>query len=138
MSILPPGMNRPKSVPWGRLAVRLVGAAPVDGGERLTRQPRLEIDNQKRPRNPRIELFQCFPSVMMCSETTAISVCQKRVLKVCREAFVTIETLLERPNCLQVPFICLWSGRPGSPVRKVVVPVTIAAPRWSRWIRIEC
>ncbi|PKH98804.1 hypothetical protein CRG98_049694, partial [Punica granatum] len=37
-----------------------------------------------------------FPSVLMCSETTVISVCQKRVLKACREAFVTIETSLGR------------------------------------------
>ncbi|PKI73231.1 hypothetical protein CRG98_006366 [Punica granatum] len=31
-SILPPGMNRPKSVQSGRLAVRLVGAVPIDRG----------------------------------------------------------------------------------------------------------
>ncbi|PKI35978.1 hypothetical protein CRG98_043630 [Punica granatum] len=97
---------------------------------------------------------QYFPSVLMYSETTVISVCQKRVPKVYREAFVTIETSLgrlKRPffflvgihsgdqddsekqsetcslalvtlgcmqTCFRVPFICLWIGRPGSPVRK--------------------
>ncbi|PKI34579.1 hypothetical protein CRG98_045030 [Punica granatum] len=49
--------------------------------ERLTSRPRLEIDNWRCPRNPRMGLSQCFPSVLMCSETTVISVCQKRVSK---------------------------------------------------------
>ncbi|PKI79294.1 hypothetical protein CRG98_000308 [Punica granatum] len=49
--------------------------------ERLTCRPRLEIANRSRPRNLRTGLSQCFSSVLMCSETIAISVCQKRVPK---------------------------------------------------------
>ncbi|PKI64999.1 hypothetical protein CRG98_014584 [Punica granatum] len=79
-------------------AVLLVSAYFVLWPERFTCQPRLEIDIRRRPRNPRTGLFQCFPSVLMCSETTVISVCQKRVPKACREVFVTIETSLERSS----------------------------------------
>ncbi|PKI48598.1 hypothetical protein CRG98_031017 [Punica granatum] len=74
--------------------------------ERLTCRPRLEINNRRRPRNPRMRLSQCFPSVLMCSKTTVISVCQKRVPKTCREAY------------FRVPFICSWMGHPRSPVRR--------------------
>ncbi|PKI61743.1 hypothetical protein CRG98_017855 [Punica granatum] len=64
----------------------------------------LEIDNRRRPRNPRMRLSQCFPSALMCSETTAIYVCPKRVSKACREAFVTIKTSLGKSICFA------WSG----------------------------
>ncbi|PKI61616.1 hypothetical protein CRG98_017991 [Punica granatum] len=98
--------------------VLLVLACSVLWAERFTCRHRLEIDIRRRPRNPRMGLSQYFPSVLMCSETTVISVCQKRVPKVYQEAFVTIETSLRRPTCFRVPFICSWIGRPGSPVRK--------------------
>ncbi|PKI70266.1 hypothetical protein CRG98_009343 [Punica granatum] len=62
----------------------------------LTHRPRLEIDNQRRPRNSRTGFSQCFPSVLMYSETIVTSVCQTRVPKACREAFATIKTSLGR------------------------------------------
>ncbi|PKI61293.1 hypothetical protein CRG98_018319 [Punica granatum] len=68
-----------------------------DFRERFTCRPPLEIDIRRRPKNPRTGLSRCFSSVLMCSETTVIFVRQKRVLKACREAFVTIET---RPESL--------------------------------------
>ncbi|PKI60685.1 hypothetical protein CRG98_018932 [Punica granatum] len=88
-------------------AILLVSACFVLWAERLTRQPRLEIDNLRRPRNSRTGLPQCFPSVLMCSETIAISVCQKRVPKA----------------CFRVPFIYLWIGHPEIPVRKAFANV---------------
>ncbi|PKI68953.1 hypothetical protein CRG98_010633 [Punica granatum] len=87
--------------------VLLVSACFVLWAERLTHRPQLEIDNRRHPRNPQTGLSQCFSSVLMCSETAVISVCRKRVPKVCREAFVTIEMSLGR-----------LIGRPGSPVKK--------------------
>ncbi|OWM78319.1 hypothetical protein CDL15_Pgr001040 [Punica granatum] len=78
-------------------AVLLVLACFVLWAKRLTRRPRLEIDNRRRHRNPRTGLSQCFPSILMYSEIAVISICQKRVPKTCREAFVTIETPLGRP-----------------------------------------
>ncbi|PKI70299.1 hypothetical protein CRG98_009291 [Punica granatum] len=57
------------------------------------------IGNQRSPRNPRTGLSQCFPNVLMCSETTALFVRKKRVPKACRKAFVTIKTSLGRPIC---------------------------------------
>ncbi|PKI45303.1 hypothetical protein CRG98_034303 [Punica granatum] len=71
-------------------------SSEMDLGERFTCRPRLEIDIQRRPKNPRTGLSRCFPSVLMCSETTVISVRQKRVPKVCREVFGTTETSLGR------------------------------------------
>ncbi|PKI58138.1 hypothetical protein CRG98_021468 [Punica granatum] len=40
---------------------------------------------------------------LMCSETTVISICQKRVLKACWEAFVTIKTSLGRSKRASFP-----------------------------------
>ncbi|PKI73969.1 hypothetical protein CRG98_005645 [Punica granatum] len=74
--------------------VPLMSACFVLWAERFTCRPRLEIDIRRRPKNPRTGLSRCFPRVLMCSETTVISVRQKRVLKACREAFMTIETSL--------------------------------------------
>ncbi|PKI78947.1 hypothetical protein CRG98_000659 [Punica granatum] len=99
-------------------AVLLVSTCFVLWAERFTCRPRLEIDMRRRPRNPQTRLSQCFPSVLMCSETTVIFVCKKRVPKACREAFVTIKTSLGRSTCFRVPFICSWIGHPGSIVRK--------------------
>ncbi|PKI49807.1 hypothetical protein CRG98_029784 [Punica granatum] len=104
-------------------AVLLMSACLMLWAEPLTRRPRLEIANWRHPRNPRTRLSQCFSSVLMCSETIAISICQKQVPKVCREAFVTIETSLGRPAYFRMPFICPWSGHPGSPVRKASAKV---------------
>ncbi|PKI65512.1 hypothetical protein CRG98_014093 [Punica granatum] len=78
--------------------VSLMSACFVLWAERFTCRPRLEIDIRRRPRNPRTGLSRCFPSVLMCSETTVSSVYQKRVLKACREASVIIEMSLGRPN----------------------------------------
>ncbi|PKI76301.1 hypothetical protein CRG98_003307 [Punica granatum] len=63
-------------------------------------------------------LSQCFSSILMCSETTVISVCQKRVPNACREEFVTIETSLGRSAYFRVPFTSPQIGRPGSPFKK--------------------
>ncbi|PKI75911.1 hypothetical protein CRG98_003694 [Punica granatum] len=99
-------------------AVLLASVCFVSWAERLTRRPWLEINIRRRPKNPQTRLSQCFPSVLMCSETTVISVCQKRVTKACREAFVTIEMSFGRSACFRVPFTCPWISRPESPVRK--------------------
>ncbi|PKI35965.1 hypothetical protein CRG98_043647 [Punica granatum] len=64
-------------------AVLLMSACFVPWAEQLTRRPWLEVDNRRHPRDPRTGLSQCFPSVLTCSEATAISVCQKRVPKAC-------------------------------------------------------
>ncbi|PKI73968.1 hypothetical protein CRG98_005644 [Punica granatum] len=74
--------------------VPLVSACFVLWAERFSCLPRLEIDIWRRPKKPRTGLSRYFPSVLMCSETTVISVRQKRVLKACREAFMTIKTSL--------------------------------------------
>ncbi|PKI78423.1 hypothetical protein CRG98_001196 [Punica granatum] len=57
--------------------VPLMSACFVLWAERFTCRPRLEIDIRRRPKNPRMGLSRCFPSVPMCSETTVISVCKK-------------------------------------------------------------
>ncbi|PKI39664.1 hypothetical protein CRG98_039949 [Punica granatum] len=59
----------------------------------------------------------------MCSETTAISVCPKRVPMVRRKAFGTIKISLGKPAYFCVPFICSWTERPEDPVRKASVNV---------------
>ncbi|PKI58748.1 hypothetical protein CRG98_020855 [Punica granatum] len=56
--------------------VTLVSACFVLWAERVTCRPQLEIDIWRHPRNPRMGLSQCFSSVLMCSETTVVSVCQ--------------------------------------------------------------
>ncbi|PKI68042.1 hypothetical protein CRG98_011638 [Punica granatum] len=65
--------------------------------EYLAHRPRLKIGNRRRPGNPQSEFSQCSPSVLMCPETAAISVCRKRAPNVCRGTFETILTLLGRP-----------------------------------------
>ncbi|PKI49541.1 hypothetical protein CRG98_030078 [Punica granatum] len=62
----------------------LVSACFVLRAKRLTRRPRLKIENQRRPRNPRPEFSLCFPSVLMYSETAAISIYQKGTPKISR------------------------------------------------------
>ncbi|PKI58745.1 hypothetical protein CRG98_020852 [Punica granatum] len=57
--------------------VSLVSACFVLWAKRFTCRPWLEIDIRRHPRNPRMGLSQCFLSVLICSETTVISVCQK-------------------------------------------------------------
>ncbi|PKI71119.1 hypothetical protein CRG98_008487 [Punica granatum] len=57
--------------------VSLVSACFVLWAERFTCRPQLKIDIRRRPRDPRMGLSQCFPSILMCSETTVISVFQK-------------------------------------------------------------
>ncbi|PKI73431.1 hypothetical protein CRG98_006201 [Punica granatum] len=58
----------------------------TNGLERLntcgsTLQPRLKIENQRRPMNLQSELFHCFLGVLMCPKTTVFSVCRKRFPK---------------------------------------------------------
>ncbi|PKI77715.1 hypothetical protein CRG98_001899 [Punica granatum] len=93
-------------------AVLLVLTCFVLWAERFTCRPRLEIDIQKRLRNPPTRLSQCFPSVLMCSETIVISVCSKQVSK---------EGVCE---CLGVPRL----KKDASDVRPDV-PLVILAPR---------
>ncbi|PKI37323.1 hypothetical protein CRG98_042285 [Punica granatum] len=67
---------------FGALRVVLLASACfVHWAGQLTRRLRLKIGNRKHPKNPRSKFSLCFPSVLMCSETVAISVCQKRTPK---------------------------------------------------------
>ncbi|PKI68976.1 hypothetical protein CRG98_010656 [Punica granatum] len=65
-------------------AVFFVLACFPHWAEWLTRRPWVKTNNRRHPKNPRMGLSQCFPSALMCSETTVISVGQKRVPKICR------------------------------------------------------
>ncbi|PKI32874.1 hypothetical protein CRG98_046735 [Punica granatum] len=119
--------------------VPLVSACFVLWAERFTCRPWLEIDIRRCPKNPRTGLSLCFPSVLMCSETTAISVCQNEprrfagrrlwplkchsgnryaLLGLSQNDFIGPRGCWKWMAYFQVPFTCPWIGRPGSPVRK--------------------
>ncbi|PKI65466.1 hypothetical protein CRG98_014124 [Punica granatum] len=103
----------------------------MDGRERLTRRPRLETDNRRRLWNPRTELSQCFPSVLMCSETTMISVCQKRVPKACWEAFATIKISLGRLSLFSKPLRSLGLIGPPFPESRSTREIKIGSEKQS-------
>ncbi|PKI73705.1 hypothetical protein CRG98_005946 [Punica granatum] len=90
--------------------------------KQLTGQPLSKIGNQRCSGNLRSKLFQCFPSILMCPETTVFSVRRKQILKFIR---------LPSATCMDALRFLLWY-MPGDRVVALADPTVNSSPGSAR------